>query len=147
LAFIIILAIFILDQASKLYAVRMLSASESIPVIKNVFHLTLVYNTGAAFGIFRSQSHLFIVVAVLSVFFILFLVTRKAHAFNSFEKTALYFILGGTLGNLTDRLRLGHVIDFIDLRVWPVFNIADSFITVGAIMLALSIILRGRKRQ
>ena len=56
-----------------------------------------------------------------------------------------FFILSGTFGNLTDRLRVGYVIDFIDFRVWPVFNIADSFISVGAVMLAVSLIL-GRKK-
>ena len=145
MAFLIVLAIFTLDQVSKLCAVKFLSGASSVPVIENIFHLTLVYNTGAAFGIFRSRPHLFIVIAFISIAFIVYLLSRKTHAFTFSGRLALYFILGGTLGNLVDRLRLGHVIDFFDFRVWPVFNVADSFITVGAVILCWSILIgRGR---
>ncbi|NQT32130.1 MAG: signal peptidase II, partial [Candidatus Omnitrophica bacterium] len=78
--------------------------------------------------------------------FVFFLV-KKSHALNIPEKLALSFILGVTLGNLTDRVRFGHVIDFIDLRVWPVFNIADSFITIGAIVLGVSVLMDIRRRS
>jgi signal peptidase II len=96
---------------------------------------------------FQSQPYLFAAIALLAVFFINYLLVRKTDRLSGLERLALCFILGGTLGNLADRLRLGHVIDFFDLRVWPVFNVADSFITVGAVMLGLAVIWGiGRKK-
>ena len=134
------------DQLSKLLAGKFLLPGESIPVVKNILHLTLVYNTGAAFGMFRSKPQLFVIMAVIAVFFIFFLVLRRSHMLNVAERFSLYLILAGTLGNLTDRLRFGHVVDFIDLRVWPVFNFADSFITIGAVILGLSILGMFRRK-
>ncbi len=111
----------------------------SAPVIKNVFHITLVHNTGAAFGIFKSYPHLFIIIAFFAAGFIIYYL-KKVRAISISEKTAFCFITGGILGNLIDRIRFGYVIDFIDFRIWPVFNIADSFITVGAIILLWTIV-------
>jgi len=140
--------IYSLDQVSKFFAVDLLTPGESVTLIKNILHLTLVYNTGAAFGMFRSHPHLFVIIAALSVFFICVFLFLKRKRLRFFEKLALSFILSGTLGNLTDRLRFGHVIDFIDFRIWPVFNIADSFITIGVVILIVSVVwgmtLRGR---
>jgi len=146
LGFLIVLAIFALDQITKLCAVKFLSGSSSVPVISNVFHLTLVHNTGAAFGIFRSSPRLFIAVAFVSACVIVYLLSRRGRMFSFSGRIALYFILSGTLGNLVDRLRLGYVIDFLDFRVWPVFNVADSFITAGAVILCWSI-LSGKTRH
>ncbi len=148
-AYSAVILVYILDQASKFLASRLLSPGESVPVIKNLLHMTLVYNTGAAFGMFSSHPYFFVAVAVLSVFLINYLFIRKGHKLMALEGVALGFILAGTLGNLTDRLRVGYVIDFIDLRVWPVFNLADSFITIGAVMLGWSILwgARGRKTE
>jgi signal peptidase II len=128
------------DQLTKFLATAFLSPGKGIPVINKVFHLTLVHNTGAAFGMFRSRPYLFVVAAIVAIFFINFILLRRSHTLSVAEKISLYLILAGTLGNLTDRLRLGYVVDFIDLRIWPVFNLADSFITVGAIMLGLSVL-------
>ena len=140
--------IFFIDQASKYLAITFLSKTETVPVIKGFFHLTLVFNTGAAFGMFQSQPYLFAAIALFAAFFINYLLVRKAGKLTSLERLALCFILGGTLGNLADRIRLGCVIDFLDLRVWPVFNVADSFITVGAVMLGLGVIRGiGKKRE
>lgn len=144
----VIAAIFFLDQTSKYLAARSLSGTDTVPVIKGVFHLTLVFNTGAAFGMFQSQPYLFAAVALLAVFLINYLLTRKTDRLSGLERLALSFILGGALGNLADRVRLGHVIDFFDFRVWPVFNVADSFITVGAVMLGLAVLRGfGKKRM
>lgn len=145
IAYLIAFLIYLLDQLSKLIVVRYMSIGESLPVVKNFLHITLVHNTGAAFGMLKTRSILFVIIAILSVFFINYMLLHKRHILTRLEKIALLFILAGTAGNLTDRLRMGYVIDFIDFRVWPVFNIADSFITVGAIMLAASLIL-GRNK-
>jgi signal peptidase II len=138
--------VFLLDQVSKYLAITMLRQGSSIPVIDNLFHITLVYNTGAAFGMLKAWPHLFVAVSILAVAIVNYMLLRKRHVLKPAEKAALCFIMAGTLGNLADRIRLGCVVDFIDLRVWPVFNIADSFITVGAVMLGWSI-LKGIRRR
>lgn len=128
------LSICLLDQVSKVFVSSLVVKGNSVPVIKNFFHITLVNNTGAAFGILRSYPHLFILIAFFAAGFIICYL-KKSRAIGISKKTAFYFILGGIFGNLIDRIRFGYVIDFVDFRIWPVFNIADTFITVGAIML------------
>ncbi len=135
---------YFLDQISKICVRGGITQGSSIPIIKNVFHVTLVYNTGAAFGMFSSRPHLFVIVAVLFVFIINYFLLRKFRKLSVTERAALCCILAGTLGNLTDRLRFGHVIDFIDFRIWPVFNLADSLITIGAALLILTMLFGGR---
>ena len=105
-----------------------------MPLLPPVLHLTYVQNTGAAFGLFKGQQLLFIGVSVAVIAWIVWELRRG----RSFGGTALWacgLILGGAIGNLIDRLRLGYVIDFLDLRVWPVFNVGDSAITVGVALL------------
>jgi signal peptidase II len=143
----IIILLYLLDQLSKFFIQRFLSPDDSIPLIKNIFHITLVHNTGAAFGMFPSRPHLFVVIAIFAVFFINFILLRKSHILNIWEKFSLYLILAGTLGNLTDRLRFGYVIDFINFRIWPVFNFADTFITIGAVILGLSMLGAFKKKE
>jgi signal peptidase II len=145
IAYLAVFLIYLLDQLSKLIVERYMSIGESLPVVKNFLHITLIHNTGAAFGVLKTRSFLFVVVAIFSILVINYMLIYKRHVLIRPERIALFFILAGTLGNLTDRLRVGYVIDFIDFRVWPVFNIADSFITVGAVILGASLIL-GRKK-
>ncbi|MGB2705373.1 MAG: signal peptidase II [Candidatus Omnitrophota bacterium] len=128
----------LLDQASKFLVSRSLKLNESLAVIKNTFHITLVHNTGAAFGSFKEQTLFFIIIASLAVAAIVIYIRKTRKAFF-LRDAALALILGGALGNLTDRLRLGYVIDFLDFRIWPVFNVADSAVTIGAIMLVICI--------
>lgn len=115
-------------------------------MIPGVFHLTLVENTGVAFGLFRGQGFA-VTLATLAV-----LVGLGGSILRGVRPTAppcrwmvlgLGLVLGGALGNLADRARLGAVVDFFDFRVWPVFNVADSCITVGAVLVALQLL---RKR-
>ena len=137
--FIIVTAILSLDQVTKFLVRGNLSYNQSLPIIRGIFHLTLVRNRGAAFGILKNQLPLFIFTSVLAIILIyLNLKTNKNR--KLLFSIALSLILAGALGNLIDRLFLGYVIDFLDFRIWPVFNIADSAITVGAILLGLSIL-------
>jgi|SRR3989338_7256471 len=111
-------------------------------------HLTLVRNTGAAFGLFKDQAVIFILISVIAIIFIgFYLIKRKVHphtkGFGVGVNLPLALILGGAIGNLIDRLRFGYVVDFIDLRFWPVFNVADSCITIGAVILFF-VIIRGK---
>jgi signal peptidase II len=137
MVFIIASIILSLDQLTKFLANKNLLLSESVPLIKNVFHLTLVYNRGAAFGLLKNQVHLFIFTSVIAVVLIYF---NLKDAENKKYSVALSLILAGALGNLIDRLFLGHVVDFLDFRIWPVFNIADSAITIGMILLGWIIV-------
>jgi len=132
------LAVIGLDQFTKFLILKFLSENQSIPIIKNIFHLTLVKNTGAAFGIFKDFNFFLIVVSLLTV--ILISINFKKLSYNSKPKICLILILSGATGNLIDRLRYGYVIDFLDFRIWPVFNIADSSITMGAILLGYSLL-------
>ena len=109
---------------------------ESVPLVPSVLHLTYVQNRGAAFGLFQGQQLLFIVVA----FGIIAWLVRELACRPSASRAVWWgcaLVLGGATGNLLDRLRLGYVVDFIDLRVWPVFNVGDSAITVGVTLLIL----------
>ena len=147
LYFLAVLAAYLLDQFSKYIVMGMLTPGSSTSVVKGVFHLTLVHNTGAAFGIFKEHPLLFVVIAAaFSLILIIFMIVKR-RILSMIEKISLSLILGGTLGNLTDRLRFGYVVDFLDFGVWPVFNVADSCITVGAVLLAWSILTSSGKNK
>lgn len=135
---IIVAVIVILDQLSKYLVTHRFSLHESLPVIRGVFHLTLVHNTGAAFGLLKNQLPVFIITAIICIAFIV--CNMHKHAHRKSQTLALSLICAGAIGNLIDRLLYGYVIDFLDFRVWPVFNIADSAITVGAIVLGVSML-------
>lgn len=136
---IIVFLILSLDQLSKLFITQTLTLNQSLPVIKGVFHLTLIYNRGAAFGMMKNQTALFISTSLLALVLIYFDL-KKNRLKNRIYDFALSLIAAGAAGNLIDRIFLGHVVDFLDFRVWPVFNIADSAITIGAILLGYSLI-------
>lgn len=138
--FVIVFAALSLDQLSKFIITRCLLQNQSIPLIKGIFHLTLIHNRGAAFGILRNQVPLFIFTSILAIILIYFNLKKNKH--RKAYSIALSLILGGALGNLIDRLFFGYVIDFIDLRIWPVFNIADSAITIAAVLLGWEILFK-----
>lgn len=132
--FSIALLIVILDQLTKYTIKQSLQLNQSIPVIKNIFHLTYITNTGSAFGLFKGFNFIFILFSVIVVVAILHYLKKIKN-----NEKALQFsvglLLGGTIGNLIDRLLHDAVIDFIDFRIWPVFNIADSAVTISIILL------------
>ena len=134
---LLISLILVCDRLSKIAAERALSLYQSAPLIKGVLHFTLVHNTGAAFGLLKNQLVLLIATSMSAVV-LMFLSLHRVRSAPAVYRIALSLIFSGALGNLIDRIFLGYVIDFIDLRVWPVFNIADSAITIGAVLLALS---------
>jgi signal peptidase II len=129
-----------LDQLTKWLVATQLELGESvypIPALSRLFSLTYVTNTGAAFGLLKEASVVFAFVAIL-VITIIVLYVRRVPADQHLVRVALGLQLGGALGNLIDRLRLGHVVDFIDLKFWPVFNVADSAIVIGVVLLAIA---------
>jgi len=134
------LSIIFADRITKLFFTNLLSYGESLPIIRNVLHMTLVHNTGIAFGFFKDQGIVFILIPIIAVFLLVFNIyyyRQNNEVLSRIYIASFSLILGGAIGNLIDRIMYGYVIDFIDFRVWPVFNIADSAITVGAIMIAL----------
>jgi len=144
--FLIATCVLTLDQASKFFIAGTIGTGESIPVIKGFFHITLVLNKGIAFGLFsgnfiRFEIIGFAVIAAILVFFIRFSQDKKF-----LLNLGLSFILAGCIGNSIDRLRLGAVIDFLDFKIWPVFNIADSAISVGAFLVFLGVIAKHRNK-
>lgn len=119
-----------IDQLTKYLVVNNFSLHQSVPVIKNVFHLTYVQNRGAAFGILQGHSTFFILITVVVIGLLVYFY-RELPLENFFNWLGLGLALGGTIGNLIDRVRVGYVIDFLDFRIWPVFNLADSAIVTA----------------
>ena len=105
-----------------------------MPLIPPLVHLTYVQNTGAAFGLLKGQQTLFVLISLVIIVWITRRFLRHARIVPV-QEWACALILGGAVGNLIDRLRWGRVVDFIDLRVWPVFNLGDSAITIGVALL------------
>ena len=138
---IVTAVILVLDQATKLYVDSHFELYESVPVISGWFHLTYIRNQGAAFGILSNSAlrvPFFIAVAVVALLVILWYL-RQLRADQTLGAFALALIFAGALGNLIDRVRLGEVIDFLDVfwnhHHWPAFNVADSAICVGVALM------------
>lgn len=130
--------VFIIDQLVKHLVVSTMHLGQSFPVIKGIFHITYVLNPGAAFGMLEHQRWFFIVVALAAV--LLGVAFYKKLQQESFlMRSGAGLLLGGAVGNLADRIQSGLVVDFLDFRVWPVFNIADIAICAGAGMLIFDI--------
>jgi len=141
--FLTALLIVAADQLSKIWVRSNLAIGESLPET-GLFRLTHVYNTGAVFGLFQDQSFPLTIIAIIGVIVLLLFTFLFYHCFflsdNRLGKPALGLILGGTVGNLIDRLRFEGVTDFIDVGFWPAFNIADSAVVVGTIIFAYSLL-------
>lgn len=144
---LIIVLLIGIDQISKIWVLSSLKEMSSVPIIKNVFHLTYVENRGAAFGMLQNNQSIFIIVALTaSVFGLYYLHTKKV---NILSKTGIILIIAGAIGNLIDRVRLGFVVDYFDFRfIWEyVFNVADVFVVVGTIVLCIYIIFFEEEKQ
>jgi len=128
------LAIIAADRLTKLWAMARLAPRPSLAVLP-FFHLTYVENTGAAFGIGHSRNAFFIFLTI-ALMGMLFYLRRGWPREDGWLEAGFLLATGGALGNLYDRLAYGFVVDFLDFRVWPVFNVADSCVTVGACCLA-----------
>jgi signal peptidase II len=142
-------AIVVADWFTKLLVVRNFSLYDSRPVIENFFHLVYVRNTGAAFGLGANSAHSIVPFLLnggaIAIFFAVAVIAFRSPLTDARLQTGLHLILGGAVGNLIDRFRLGYVIDFLDFFVvvgnkpyhWPAFNVADSAICVGIGLLLL----------
>ena len=134
------------DQAVKLGIARTMRLGESIPVMSGIFHITYIENPGAAFGMLANQRWFFIIAGIL-VILAACVMYRRLSETGRLVRLGAALLLGGAVGNLIDRTRLGRVIDFLDFRVWPVFNIADIGICVGVACLIYAIMRDGEKER
>ena len=130
-AVIVLLA---LDRATKIWAAASLKAVGTIPLIP-FFDLTYVENTGAAFGMGRGAGKLLTVISIALVIALQFL-RRRWPKDDLWLQVGALLVTTGAIGNLYDRVKFGYVVDFMHIHHWPVFNVADSCITIGALMLA-----------
>ncbi len=132
-------SVIVVDRITKIFFTNILSYGESLAIIKNVLHMTIVFNTGIAFGLFKDHGVVFIIIPVIATIllgFNIYYYRQNDDVLSRGYIIAFSLIMGGAIGNLIDRIYYGYVIDFIDFRIWPVFNIADSAITIGAIVVA-----------
>jgi signal peptidase II len=139
-----------LDQLSKLYIQRNMALRQPIDVIGDIFRITYVRNTGAAFSILADRTYILIAISIVAAALIIFFY-RRLPKNERWMRVAMSFILGGALGNLIDRLSYGAVIDFLDFG-WKsyrfaTFNFADSFIDAGVIMIVVKVLFFGRRGQ
>lgn len=147
--FAVAAAVWTLDRVSKLWVERTLAGRPPITVIPGVLDLRFTTNPGGAFSLGQRSPWIFVGASILVS--VAIVVTAFRHT-NVATSLALGLILGGAVGNLTDRIVRGpgfsgHVVDFVDFHVWPVFNLADSAIVVGAVVLAISSFAADRDRE
>lgn len=136
----------VLDQVTKILAVKYLMPVDSVPIIKSVLHLTYLENTGAAFGSLKNSRWVFLAVSTFAIIALVFYMFRFKPK-NRVLSAGLAFIIGGGIGNMIDRIAKGYVVDFVDFRLinFAVFNVADSFVCVGAALVIIYIFFFAEK--
>jgi len=147
--FIIIIA-FVLDQVSKILIMNNMKLNESVDVINNFFRVTYSHNDGAAFGMFGGKMIFIVIVSVLVLAYLLFeLFYHKKR--NLLVDISISLIIGGLLGNLVDRIYFGYVRDFLDFKIFnydfAIFNLADTFIVIGALIFLGGMFLEDRNEN
>ncbi|SNB47524.1 signal peptidase II [Geobacter sp. DSM 9736] len=147
------LPVLILDQITKVYIDRTMDLHTSITVIENFFNITYMRNKGAAFSFLANFSYrlpFFILISLIAAIVII-VVIRRLRPDQKFAAASLSLIFSGAIGNLIDRVRLGEVIDFLDVHWyghhWPAFNVADSAICVGVFLLAIDMFIEERRQK
>ena len=140
------LGITLTDQVTKYLTVANIPLFQKVDVLDGLFHLTYVQNTGAAFSSFEGMMWLFALIFGLFTAAIVWEFWKKAMGFTNFERWCIVAIWAGGLGNMIDRLRLGYVVDmvYLDFIRFPVFNVADIFITCGCLILLVHLVFFNR---
>lgn len=130
------------DQFTKYLTVAYISAGENLPFVPGLLQLTLVHNDGAAFSSFQGQQWLFALIFIIFTGLMMYEYFHKSMGFTTFERWCIAAIYGGGVGNMIDRVRLGYVVDMIETTFveFPVFNVADCFITCGCILMAVHLV-------
>jgi len=139
----VVLLVVLADQLSKTWIRANLACGESIHNV-GFFRILHVQNTGASFGMFKDYAFTLTIVDIVGIVVILVLVFLLRSRWSFYDsmlvRTGMALVVAGTIGNLIDRLRVGHVTDFLDFKVWPVFNVADASAVVGVIIIAYCLI-------
>ena len=138
--------VFVADRLTILLITTHMTEGESIPVLPNIFHITFVLNPGAAFGMLAHSRSLFLVVGLAALAAVWYF-RKEILAEDLAVRAGAALFVGGALGNLWDRFRTGLVIDFLDFRIWPVFNVADIAICTGVALIVLSLFRREAAEQ
>lgn len=147
---IMIIAMVALDRWSKIWAQDVLMKIDTMPLINNVFHLTYVENTGAAFSILRGKVEILIFftgVVLIGLFVLLMMSIRKKE--SKVLLLSLAMVIGGAIGNMYDRILLGYVVDYFDFRLinFAVFNVADVFVVCGSVLMGIYLIfIEGKEK-
>ncbi len=144
--YIILFFSILLDQAVKYIVSRYVPFGSGSSLIKGLFSITHIRNTGAAFGIFQGNNAFLIVVSSFFIILLMFYVFRYIKG-DVFLQTAAALIAGGAIGNFIDRISRGYVVDFFDLKYFSVFNTADIMINVGVALLIIDILFRGDRKR
>lgn len=142
----ILVSVIVIDRLTKLFITHTMEVGESIPVIPGFLDCTFVLNPGAAFGLLEYQRLFFVVITVLAGV-LAFLFRRQIQAEGPLAQKGTALFLGGAAGNLIDRIATGYVVDFVDFKVWPVFNVADIAICVGVGLILWSIVRNEQKAR
>lgn len=140
------LVVLTIDLLSKYIVQSNMELYQSIPVVENIFHITYILNPGAAFGMLAYKTSFFVAVSAALILGVVFFYRRIARE-TLLVKLSLGMVAGGAVGNLIDRIRYGKVVDFLDFRVWPVFNLADTAIVIGVGLLILEIMRRPEQQD
>lgn len=144
--FLITILIVVLDQISKYAAVKYLKGNSPYIISKNFFQLYYVENYGAAFSILQGKKIFFVIITSIVIVSIIFFLVKSSYNLNWMMEISLTILLGGAIGNLIDRIRLGYVVDFISVKFgsmydFPVFNIADVAIVIGTFLIMIMVLL------
>ena len=142
--------VFVADQVTKRIVQTSMALQDSTPVLGDFFRLTYIHNSGAAFGLKIGPPFVHTAVSIVALFALIWLF-RSVPSGNRIMRPALSMVLGGALGNIVDRVRMGMVADFFDVGIgtwrWPVFNVADSFVTIGILLIAFSYLRQDPHRE
>lgn len=136
----------VLDQLSKLWVVNNIPLYGEIPVLDGIFHLTYAQNTGAAWSMLSGMQWLFLGIFLVFTLGIVWEFSKKRWPFTTFDRWCIAVVYAGGLGNIIDRIRLGYVVDMTEVEFinFPVFNLADCFITCGCIALIVHLVFFNR---
>lgn len=138
--FILVIAIIALDRAVKYWISSGMNPGDTIPVIENIFHITYIQNTGAAFSMMEGQRAFLVALPLLVTIVGLVLIVIKRKTWHQMLLYAIAMVCAGGIGNFIDRATIGYVVDMFDFRVFPVFNVADIFVCVGCGLIVLYIL-------
>lgn len=145
--FLIIFAVVVLDQVIKKAVVATMALHQSIPVIQDIFHITYIHNTGAAFSMMEGMRSFLILLPLVLVLAAVIFIFLKRKTVHPLLLASIAMIAGGGLGNMIDRIAYGYVVDFLDFRVFPIFNAADIFVCVGCGLLILYVLFFDGKKD